>query len=252
MQPGDTYPSRILLTNDGATPIAGASVTVTAPRGTDLTDVRGPGTHPLTPDEVVWTPGSLAAGATATLVLESQADTLTEEPTLVWRDLSTTAVLDTAAPDVTVVSHGPKVIPPGETYETAKYGDRPFPVVPVQYTDRSYQATNSGEELEGVINDPDKPGSTFNLFQEMSLGQLYPEGTVGSAGLDGADYAYGPGFDFTTVQPGRDLHRRRHARGRSDRGERPGLPPGRADHATVSTTFPATRLTTAPTPTARP
>ncbi len=202
VKPGDTYPSRILLTNDGAAPAVGAVVTVDAPRGTDLTDVRGPGAHPLTADQVVWTPGSIAPGATATLVLESQADTLAEEPTLVWRDLSTTAVLDTAEPDVTVLSHGPKVIPPGETYETAKYGDRPFPVVPVQYTDRSYQDSNSGEELEGVINDPAKPGSTFNLFQEMSLGQLYPEGTVGSAGLDGADYEYGPGFDFTTVQPG--------------------------------------------------
>ena len=97
---------------------------------------------------MVWTIPSIAPGATLTLILESEADTTTEEPTIVWRDLSTTAVLDTPSTPATVFSHGPKVIPPGETYETARYGDRPFPVVPVSYTDRDYQPTNSGGDLD--------------------------------------------------------------------------------------------------------
>ena len=96
-----------------------------------------------------------------------------------WRDLSTTAVLTVAErrrrPSV---SHGPKVIPPSETYDTARYGDRPFPVVPVQYTTAPTRPTTPASTLEGVINDPANEGSTFNLFQEMSLGQLFPEGTV--------------------------------------------------------------------------
>ena len=150
----------------------------------------------------MWTPGDIAAGANPTLVLESQAASTAEEPTIVWRDLSSKAVLDTSVARSTVVSHGPKVIPPGEAYETAKYGDRPFPVVPVQYTDRDYQPTNTGDELEAVINDPKKPGSTFNLFQEMSLGQLYPKASVASAGLDGEGFDYEPGFDFTNAEPG--------------------------------------------------
>jgi M6 family metalloprotease-like protein len=202
VKPGDTYPSRILLDNETGSAIDGATVTITAPRGTTLLDARGPGDHPITDNQIVWTPGEIAAGAEPTLILESQAASTAQEPTIVWRDLSTKAVLDTSVARSTVFSHGPKVIPPGESYETAKYGDRPFPVVPVQYTDRDYQPTNSGGELEDVINDPSKPGSTFNLFQEMSLGQLYPRASVGSAGLDGVGFDYEPGFDFTNAQAG--------------------------------------------------
>ncbi len=202
VKPGDSYPSRILLGNETGSAISGATVTISAPRGSTFLDARGPGDHPVTAHEIVWTPGDIAAGAEPTLVLESLAASTAEEPTIVWRDLSSKAVLDTSVARSTVVSHGPKVIPPGEAYETAKYGDRPFPVVPVQYTDRDYQPTNTGEELEAVINDPKKPGSTFNLFQEMSLGQLYPEASVGSAGLDGEGFDYEPGFDFTNAETG--------------------------------------------------
>lgn len=195
------YPSRIILTNAEATPAA-ASVTVTAPEGTDFLDSRGPGVHAATADEVTWTVTVPGNGA-ATLVLDHQADSLAETPTLVWRDLSTTAVLTVGGQSTDEVSaHGPKVIPPGEAYETAKYGDRPFPVVPVQYTDRDYQPENNGDLLDQAINDPANPGSTFNLFQEMSLGQLYPKGSIPSAGLATADFTYEPGFDFTNVEPG--------------------------------------------------
>ena len=85
-------------------------------------------------------------------------------------------------------SHGPKVIPPNGTYETARYGDRPFPVVPAAYRDRAQLPANSGEDLVTAINDPANPGSTFNLFQEMSYGQLFPHGTVPSAGIATADF----------------------------------------------------------------
>ena len=74
-------------------------------------------------------------------MLESKArdDRRASRP-IVWRDLSTTAVMTVSSSGTTAVSHGPKVIPPSEVYDTARYGDRPFPVVPVQYTDRAYQA----------------------------------------------------------------------------------------------------------------
>ena len=80
------------------------------------------------------------------------------------------------------MSHGPKVIPPSEVYDTARYGDRPFPIIPVQYTDRTYLPDHSGEDLAEKINSPAVAGSTFNLYQEMSIGQLFPNGTVPSAG----------------------------------------------------------------------
>ncbi|MDO9495646.1 MAG: PKD domain-containing protein, partial [Nocardioides sp.] len=130
------------------------------------------------------------------------ADTLAANPEIVWRDISTTAAVTVAGTTRNATSHGPKVIPPSEAYDTARYGDRPFPVVPVQYRDRAYQAGHDGDSLESVINDPAKPGSTYNLFQEMSLGQLFPEGTVPSAGIATAGFTYGPGFEFTQIQPG--------------------------------------------------
>lgn len=203
VKPGETYPSRIILRNPTGAPVLNASVTVTAPTGTAFTSASAPAgtSRTLADDTVTWTVPSIAPG-TLTLVLEHQAATLAELPTLVWRELSTTATLSVGGDDAAVGSHGPKVIPPGDSYDTARYGDRPFPVVPVEYRDRAYQAGNSGEELEQVINDPALPGSTYNLYQEMSLGQLFPEGTVPSAGVATADFDYDAGFDFTQPELG--------------------------------------------------
>ena len=206
VKPGDVYPSRIIVTNPTALPVVGASVTVTAPVGTRFTGASGPGTHPVADGAVTWTVPSVpaATGTTpgkVTLVLENTADTVAQEPTIVWRDLSTTAALTSTAGNQTVVSHGPKVIPPSDAYDTARYGDRPFPVVPVQYTDRSYLADHSGEALEQKINDPATPGSTYNLYQEMSLGQLFPNGDVPSAGIATAGFDYAPGFPFSKTDP---------------------------------------------------
>lgn len=207
VKPGETYPSRIIVTNPTALPIVGASVSITAPTGTVFTAASGPGTHPVTAGSVTWTLPSVPAASTAgpgktTLVLENTAATTAQMPTIVWRDLSTTATLSSATANATVVSHGPKVIPPSENFDTARYGDRPFPIIPVQYTDRAYQTGHSGGQLEEVVNSPASPGSTFNLYQEMSLGQLFPDGTVPSADLPTADFTYAPGFDFSHFQPG--------------------------------------------------
>ncbi|GEP35219.1 hypothetical protein NSZ01_29870 [Nocardioides szechwanensis] len=208
VKPGESYPSRIIVTNpaDPAVPtnlpIAGATVTVTAPEGSTITQAGSGATLAPGGKTVTWTVGPMAAGQTKTLVLDSTADTLAANPEIVWRDISTTAAVTVAGTTQTATSHGPKVIPPSETFDTARYGDRPFPVVPVQYRDRAYQAGHDGDSLESVINDPAKPGSTFNLFQEISLGQLFPEGTVPSAGIGAADFTYAPGFEFSQIQPG--------------------------------------------------
>lgn len=199
VKPDQAYPSRMLLTNTGAA--TSATVRVTPPRGTTITGASGGAT--VAPDgSVTWTTtvpaGTVQAPGRATLVLEQRSDTLATTPTLVWRDLSTRATLTvggTTSPVAT--AHGPKVIPPGGSYDTARYGDRPFPIVPVQYTDRTYQADHTGDDLADVINDPANPGSTYNLFQEMSLGQLYPEGDVPSEGIASAGFDYAPGFDLS-------------------------------------------------------
>ncbi|WP_210503232.1 PKD domain-containing protein [Nocardioides xinjiangensis] len=205
VKPGETYPSRIIVRNTSALPVVGASVAITAPTGSRILKA---GATTVDARSHTWQVGSLAAGATRTLVLESRADDLAQLPTVVWRDLSTTATVTVAGASRAFTSHGPKVIPPGSEYDTARYGDRPFPVVPVAYTDRGYGEHE--RSLDTVINDPSFEGSTFNLFQEMSLGQLYPEGTVPSAGIESADFAYEgntatggqKAFPFTKVVPG--------------------------------------------------
>ena len=206
VKPGETYPSRVIVRNTSALPVLGATITVAAPVGSTILKA---GSTAVGGGSYTWSVGSLAAGATRTLVLESRAATLAQLPTVVWRDLSTTATVTVGGATQALTSHGPKVIPPGSEYDTARYGDRPFPVVPVAYTDRGYGAHD--RSLDTVINDPAYEGSTFNLFQEMSLGQLYPDGSVPSAGIATADFTY-PGantstggdkaFPFTRLVPG--------------------------------------------------
>ncbi|WP_341253313.1 cell wall-binding repeat-containing protein [Euzebya pacifica] len=208
VKPGEEFPSRVIVSNFDATPVSGLTVTIPAVDGRAVTEVRTANGDAAigTDGTLTWTLGELAAAsetgpARATLVVISEADTTTEDPQIVWKDLSATATLSTGA---TSTSHGPKVIPPAERFDTARYGDRPFPVVPVQFLDFAHAEDNRAELLDTIINDPANPGSTFNLFQEMSYGQLFPNGTVPSAGIETADFAYdgteGEGVDFHKAQ----------------------------------------------------
>ena len=212
VKPGATYPSRIFVRNLTDRAFSGAKVVAKAPAGTTFRQVSpsaGAGTASISADgkTITWNLGTVAAapanGETVrTLVIESKAATLLQDPQLVWKDLSTTATLTTGAGTASSDrSHGPRVIPRSEIYDTARYGDRPFPVVPVDYLERKHLASNSGDELAGKINSPTVAGSTFNLFQEMSLRQLFPNGTVPSSGIASRGFEYEPGFNFTQVQP---------------------------------------------------
>jgi immune inhibitor A len=201
VKPGDSYPSRILLTNEGSSAVGGVSVTVPATRGMSWTGVRSAvGSPRLSSGTVTWTFPTVAAGATLALVLEAQAASTAQEPTIVWRNLSSIASVSVGGGSATkVASHGPKVIPPTGGYETARYGDRPFPVVPVDYADFTH--STPAAELETVINDPANPASTFNLFQEMSFGQLFPKGVIGSIGVDSRPVAPEDELRFSTIDP---------------------------------------------------
>lgn len=199
VKPGERFPSRVIVTNPTSRTISNAAVTVRAAKGATFKSVAGPGTKKRSATTISWKPGRIAAGRTATLVVESQAASTRQLPTIVWRDLSSRATLTATSTKASSAAHGPKVIPPAEAYDTARYGDRPFPVVPVQYLDRTYTADHSGSSLESVLNSRSNKGSTFNLYQEMSLGQLYPDGTVPSAGIATAGFDYQPGFPFYTT-----------------------------------------------------
>ena len=213
VMPGETYPFRIFVTNAMQTVVSGVTVTIAAPPSSTFvsaTALNGGGTASTSAGSITWTIGAIPAANAAgpqvrTLVVTARAATLGQDPEIVWKDLSTTATLTyTGQPATTrATTHGPKVIPPEGGFDTARYGDKPFPMVPVEYIDLQRQSNatwdNDSEKLDRVVNDPDFEGSTFNLYQEMSYGQLYPHGTVPSAGIATADFSsYEPGFDFTT------------------------------------------------------
>jgi hypothetical protein len=157
VKPGETYPFTLRVRNPGDAPASG-TVTVPAPAGATLSDPAGDAAS-VADGTLTWNVGEVPAGGERTLVVEATADGLAANPEIVWRDLSSTATLG----DATARSHGPKVIPPQGGYETARYGDRPFPVVPVDFSDRPHEAGNTAEKLAAKINDPGDPGSTFNL-----------------------------------------------------------------------------------------
>ena len=144
--------------------------------------VGGDGAAELNPDgSLTWEVGTVTEGSVdeptqAVLIVESVADTLAQDPpTGVEGPCRRQPPLRASGIEAIATARGPKVIPPNATYETARYGDRPYPVVPVDFFDRDHLDSNSGTELDEVLNDPAKPGSTFNLFQEMSYGQTVPQ-----------------------------------------------------------------------------
>jgi M6 family metalloprotease-like protein len=210
VKPGDAYPSRIFVKNFTDSPGTDVQVVIDDADGmVFLGATTTNGSASVSPTQITWLVGTVPARTSAgpglvTLVVQSRADTLGQDAQIVWKNLSTGATLSYtgySGTPLTSTSHGPKVIPPAESYETARYGDRPFAVVPVDYFERKHESTHTGDRLAKVINSPGVEGSTFNLYQEMSYGQLFPNGTVPSAGVATTGWDYGPGFDFTDPQP---------------------------------------------------
>jgi M6 family metalloprotease-like protein len=211
VKPGDSYPSRVFVKNYETTVAAAVSVSIPAANGMGYTNAAAAtgasGVCSVSGGAVSWTIPSIPAATSmgpgiVSCVLEARAKSTGQDPQIVWKDLSTTATLSYAGGTRSSTSHGPKVIPPATTYDTARYGDRPFPVVPVDFSDRSHDASHTGEALANKINSPNVPGSTFNLWQEISYGQLYPHGDVPSSAIATAGWTdYVPGFQFTTLAP---------------------------------------------------
>ena len=203
VKPNETYPFRVNVKNHTTSGATNAQVSIPAPDGVTFLDVKplgGAGTASTGGGaNVTWTLPAVASGETETLVVEAKVDSASADPRIVWKDLSTTASLtyDGHAGALTAESHGPKVIPPSGGFETARYGDKPFPIVPVDYTDRKHETRHNGDALARKVNSPSVPGSTYNLYQEMSYGQLHPFGSVPSVGIATAGWDYPGGFTFS-------------------------------------------------------
>ena len=190
VKPGEAYPSRFLVRNTGAG-AAAFSVDLPETRGMRWTSASAAvGTASLSGGVVRWKVTGLEPGARAVLILEARADTTSQEPTVVWRNISSRGTVTVGSARAVFASHGPKVIPPHGGYETARYGDRPFPVVPVDYADFSH--TRSSAKLDSTINGRTNPASTYNLYQEISYGQLFPKATIPSVALKDKSYSPDP------------------------------------------------------------
>ncbi len=205
VKPGEGYPFRVFVKNYGDTAVDGGTVSIPAADG--MRFLAATPNAVVTESLVTWTVGSVpaanAAGpGIATLVVQAQADSLADDPQVVWKNLSTTAERGTQSS----TSLGPKVIPPKKTFDTARYGYRPFPVVPVDYFERKHEPEHTGKALSDVINSPGVEGSTFNLYKEMSFGQLAPNGTVPSAGIATRGFGTGEGERFTDPAPQGTCH----------------------------------------------
>ncbi|MFN2538366.1 MAG: immune inhibitor A domain-containing protein, partial [Mycobacteriales bacterium] len=200
VKPGEAYPSRFLVRNTSGGP---KSFSVTLPETTGMRWTRASaalGTVTLARGVVTWKVPSLEPSSRGVLILESKAATTAEEPTVVWRNISSRGTVIVGSSKATFASHGPKVIPPAGGYETARYGDRPFPVVPVDYSDFAH--SRSSAKLDNTINGKTNPASTFNLYQEISYGQLFPKATLPSVQLKDKTYTSDPEpLHFSTLGP---------------------------------------------------
>ncbi len=212
VKPGEVYPFRVFVRNYRNKPVHAVRVTIPAVDGMAFTAARSrTGSVQLHSDVITWRIADVPAGsatepAVLTLVGEGRADALTADPTVVWKNLSTTAELRHGNLVDRSTSHGPKVIPPDSSFDTARYGDRPFPVVPVDYFDVKHgrgraAGASSSARVDNVINAAVNKGSTFNLYQEMSLGQLFPHATIPSVGVATAPVKASDHLTFSTLNP---------------------------------------------------
>ena len=209
VKPGQKYPFLVHVLNPSAKKHTHITVKLRSVSGMRLKAAHVlKGKHlRVRKGKLVWHLKSIAAGTkakptTRTMVVKAKARTLKQDPRVVWKNIATTARLTyDGTRHGKSTSHGPRVIPPSETFDTARYGDRPFPVVPVDYADFKHEADHPASKLDSVINGRSNKGSTFNLYQEQSLKQLFPAGDVPSAHIADDVYKASDGQKFTQASP---------------------------------------------------
>ncbi len=191
VKPGDTYPFFISY-EAGAAGATSATLRVTLPPSAVFVNATpapssgsGSTSSPLT-----WNLGLLAPNASGRILVRARALSLTEDPEIMWKNLSATARLSATVggipqAEVTSKTMGPKVT----TLRTARYGERPFPVVMVQYQDirrcngpgdpyPECTGDHTAQALDAAVNSRTSGKSLWQLYTDMSFGQLSPTGSV--------------------------------------------------------------------------
>ena len=126
VKPGETYPFTLRVLNYGATPLDGRDGDGDA-AGRDDARATAWDVPTVPPRAPTGRPGSRSRSSRRPRTRSPRTRDRLEEPV---RD----GDADRRPGTSTDTTRGPKVIPPTGGFETARYGDRPFPVVPVDYS----------------------------------------------------------------------------------------------------------------------
>jgi M6 family metalloprotease-like protein len=204
--PGGSFPLIVFYKTDavGAT---GLQVTVELnPAAVFVTSTPAPASGSGTAaNPLVYDIGTVAASTKGKIVIEARAKSLTEDPEVYWKDLnSLVTVSATGATTGSARTLGPKVT----TLHSARYGERPFPVIMVQYQDikrcdgvgdpyAECSGNHTSEKLDEVVNSRTTGKSIWQLYTNLSLGQISALGGIGPApGLTTVPFTPGYGHQF--------------------------------------------------------
>lgn len=215
VKPGETYP---FFVNYVAGPEGASDVTITVTLPASAVYVtstpapssgNGSSSSPLT-----YTFAALEPNTSGSILIRARAMDLLEDPEIMWKNLSATAKMSAsvggvAQPEQTAKTLGPKVT----TQQTARYGERPFPVVMVQYQDikrctgpgQPYEectGDHNAAALDAAVNSKTTGSSLWQLYQDMSFGQLYPVGNVRPT-VGSTNTPFDPSYQhkWSTLQP---------------------------------------------------
>lgn len=202
VRPGEEYTFTVRYV---ATDANSASLVLTLPPSAYfVSSVPAPsssGAHSATYDNLAQTSGQL--------VVNARAATLTEDPEVIWKNISATATLTADGTPLSSKTNGPHVT----TLSHARLGDRPFPVVNVQYQDVT-RCTGAGtphiecvadhpvDALDGIMNSRVLPTSVWRHYNDLSLGKLNPQATVAAAGKTTVPFTGIGQHKFARLVPG--------------------------------------------------
>lgn len=218
VKPGEVFPV-VIEYSTGDAPVAAASYKVTlhpAAMFNKATPAAASGDGKATP--LSFTLAAIPAKSKGKIVVEARAKTLAEDPEVMWKTVFTEVSMEvTGQPAVALRSHGPKV----SELKSLRMGDRPFPVVMVQYqdikhctgknlrgglptdpNDESCTQAHTAATLDAAINSRTSGKSLYQLYQDMSFGQIFPQGSVNpKAGTPDTNFDSTYNHKFTVLAP---------------------------------------------------
>ncbi|HVL90465.1 MAG TPA: immune inhibitor A domain-containing protein [Actinomycetota bacterium] len=207
VKPGEVYPFKVIV-RGGKTAASNVRINVALPPSASFVSST-PAPAIAAPRAASFTIPTVAPNTTTRIVIQARAASLTEDPEIIWKDLSATATMMIGPQEAgTSVTHGPRVT----TLESARYGDRPFPILMVEYQDVKHctgegepyaecTGNHTAEKFEQAVNSKTSGESVWHLFQDISLGQLHPKGTVPSAGKGTVPFEGVGGRKWSTPAP---------------------------------------------------